>query len=291
MDICKELEKGIRTIALKHEWDTQLLHISDLGCWSGIEEKERKCPRALWYRLNGYPREADTPGKLLMFEQGRNLESFAITLLEAALGSQRIIIHPTVAIHTPVEKDIIWGEADVLLSESEDNRKVIVADIKTRRGNAFRFSNGVKATEKMQVLGYAYCLKEYKTIMGGAIIEVDREGQNFARVWDFDIGDDEYRQVEEAALEIRVIRTLPEPPQGINASLVRNTNKGPDSFKLKIPWQCKYCPYAKTCCDHCVPPEAMEYDGKVIAHIDIEGGMKQKELCGIIDANELTIEE
>ena len=268
MDILKALSDGMKTLdEAKRPWDETKLHISDLGVWSGLKESDRKCPRQLWYRLRGRRQEPMTDGKRLMFSQGNRIEELAIS----ALKTQGVVESAKVN----VSDLCITGETDVLLKDPETGELVIV-DVKTRRGNAFRFNNLVKPAEKMQVIGYAIKLENRPgcpMIHRGAILEIDREGQNFARVFEFDIRQKEYSEYKEAYSEILYIQDSKEPPAGLKPTLIRKENKGQDSLKLNIPWQCRYCNYAKTCCV-CVPSaEFLEMHGKVVGHVlETDGG-------------------
>jgi len=273
MDIVKVFEDGIDILdAERGEWDESKLHISDLGVCSGIPKSDRKCPRALWYRLNGARKEPSNAGKKLMFLQGHRLESIVVEALQRA--SVICDTQVTAGIASKHEEDMIFGTADLLIHTLNG---LLVVDIKTRRGNSFRYSTAVKEAEKMQVLGYAYALSNFHNAYAtsGAILEVDREGQNFARIWEFPIGEEEFGKVEMAINEIRSIRHTSTPPDGFDATLIRKENKGDDALKLNIPWQCRYCPYADTVCDYRPDESIREQHGKVVGHIDDEGKRSQ----------------
>lgn len=268
LDITKAFSDGIRQMTDDGEdWGDDSLHVSDLGIWSTLPNDGRKCPRQLWYRLNGYRKEPLTDGKRLMFSQGHRLEELVLEALELGIDYRyNIFVHEEV--FWRIDDELIRGNFD-LVAEADD--MVYVIDIKTRRGNAFRYSNAVKPAENMQVLGYAYGLAqdapaytEYK----GKVFEVDREGQNFARSWDFDITEQDMRNVLAASQEMVAIKRMPKPPAGMDSWLERKENKGDDSLKLKIPWQCHYgCPYYNTICSYCPPKHLRDYKNKVVGHL------------------------
>jgi hypothetical protein len=263
------LEQGINQIdAERGDWDETVIHISDFGAWDGLPDSDRKCPRALWYRLNGCEREPHTAGEKLMFAQGHHLEKIVID----ALAEQGVVID----VHGSVSTGLVHGTYDCILSLPEISEYPIVMDVKTRRGNAFRYSKGVKPAEKMQVLAYTSCLPApYEK---GIILEVDREGQNFAREWVFDIGAEELKDVGKAQKYCLDIAESDTPPDGIKATLIRKVNKKSDSLLLDVPWQCRWCKYAKPTCDFCLKPEMAEMHGRVVGHVgadDVIVGLKE----------------
>ena len=269
MDIIKSIEHGLDQLdSDRGAWDELKLHISDLGIWSGLEEGDRKCPRSLWYRLNGLPKEPFTAGEKLMFLQGHRLEELVVEILDKSMLLDTQV--PVRIDDLAWEGGVVIGAADIVMTKRSGG--AVVIDVKTRRGNSFKYSKSVKPAEKMQVLGYAYALRGcVEGKISGMILEVDREGQNFCRVWEFGIRTGEYLSVIDAVKELLEIKTMKKPPDGFEPTLIRGKNKGPDSLKLNIPWQCRWCKYAKTTCDYCPTQEIFEQHGKVVGHISDSG--------------------
>src|SRR5690554_118327 len=161
----------------KDNWNEGKIHVSDLGCSSFIPESDRKCSRQFWLRYHGYDKAPLTPGKQLMFEQGHALEDKVIRLIMRGFEGSWHIVGTQIDISNGLPG--VTGRLDLLISDGID---YCVVDVKSRRGGYFRYNNEVKLTDKFQVGGYIMGLNNIfrKRVSRGKVIEVDREGQNFA---------------------------------------------------------------------------------------------------------------
>lgn len=272
MDIVKMFADGLKKVADERDaWDDRQLHISDLGVASSIDEGDRKCPRALWYRLQGEKPAEITDGQRLMFHQGHNLEDIVYDCLLREIKELPLdgTVPTLITRHGDASMENgISGTYDLCIRTAD---YTYIVDVKTRRGAAFRYGDGPKPAEKLQVLGYMYALGQSLQIeperLKGMILEVDREGQNFARCWQFDY---DKETVEKAVDELLAISEAKEPPEGVKPWLTRKVNKGKDSLILRVPWQCSHCPFKDGCCDCCPDEEMFARDKRVVGKIDDE---------------------
>jgi hypothetical protein len=121
-----------------------------------------------------------------------------------------------------------------------------VVDIKTKRGGAFSYLNEAKPGNILQVQAYM----KGENADFGSVLYVDREGQNFMREFDVPRADN---RPEEAVRRLVSIRDNPIPPAPVGLRIVRNTNKGPDSFRVELPWQIGWCDLVTCACKKALP--------------------------------------
>jgi len=247
-------------------WGTGNLHVSDLGASSFIPDSDRKCARQIYLRLNDAEKAELGPGKKLMFEQGHHLEERVIEWVKRGLYSQDngyYIVGTQINISAGIQP--LRGTLDILLTNNND---FCVIDVKTRRGASFRYSNDIKPANKFQIAGYIYALNNLlkQPIRNGKVIEVDREGQNFAREFDFIYTDELKQKIEVTMQELIDIREGYKPDK-LYPDIKINQNKGANSVKASLPWQCRYCDYYSHSCDGAIPKEYEDNLGKVVGHI------------------------
>lgn len=262
INLTSALSKGLQK---KDSWGEKKLHVSDLGIAQNIDNKDRKCPRQFWLRYNGFEKKALTPGTQLMFEQGHALEKKAIRLLKKGLPKEYRVMATQMDITAGLPGNFT-GRLDMIISHED---KFLVIDFKTRRGNAFRYSNDIKPTNKYQIGGYLYAIsKLFNTKkLYGAVLEIDREGQNFARDFHFQYTPEFEQKIISAFQYVKEIAETDNPPEVLKPEIKRNKNKGADSIVAKLPWQCRYCNYRSMTCDGAIPPEFDDNLGKVCGHI------------------------
>lgn len=270
INLVSALSKGLDK--KEDNWNEGKIHVSDLGCSSHIPEKDRKCPRQFWLRYNGYDREALKPGVQLMFEQGHALEKKAINLIMNGFEGSWNIVGTQINISNGLPG--IAGRLDILIS---DGKEYCVVDVKTRRGGFFRYNNDIKLTNKFQIGGYIYSLNNMlsKRVNNGKVIEIDREGQNFAVEHDFLYTKEFEGKIRNSILEIKKTANQKVPPAAMKPKTKINKNKGPDSVNVDLPWQCKYCDYRGVSCSGAIPPKFDDKLGKVCGHIK-EGKFAEK---------------
>ena len=248
----------------RNNWDNFSLHVSDLGANYNLDQDDRKCPRQIWYRLNGYAKKDLKPGVKLMFEQGHNLEEKVIEWLTRGLSDAKVV-----ARQMDVSAGIspLTGKLDILI---EYGGRYMVVDVKSRRGNSFTYTNDIRPSNRMQVAGYIYALRNIMKlpVENGAIIEVDREGQRFARTFHFQYDRKLEKEVENTIDFLKEIKHSDIKPKLLKPKLKINKNKGNDSVVAKLPWQCSRCDYRGVSCEGAIPPEFDDDLGKVVGHIN-----------------------
>lgn len=238
--------------------DDSVLHATDLAHTLPGEG----CPRQLWLKLRGADKRELTAGQLLMFFHGNRIHEDVAKLLKAGLPAEWEITNTE---HS-MELDGIVGTCDAMMINRTTGDGLVV-DFKTLRGKAFGFLNAEgkpKPAHALQVQTYIYLLAKSLVFCadGGMVLYVDREGQN-ASVQFFVKHDD--NAVKEAIEAAKAIRDGGEPPI-LDARLDISKNKGPDSVRLKMPWQCDYCGYRDISC-----PAALPYDYRnlgIVAKVD-----------------------
>ena len=248
----------------RNNWDNFSLHVSDLGANYNLDQDDRKCPRQIWYRLNGYDREETGPGVSLMFEQGHNLEEKVIEWLRRGIDNGKVV-GEQLDVSTGIQP--LNGRLDVLI---EYEGKYMVVDVKSRRGASFDYVSEIRPSNKMQVAGYIYALRNIMKlpVENGAIIEVDRNGQRFARDFHFQYDRKLENEVEDTIDFLKEIKHSDIKPKLLKPKLKINKNKGNDSVVAKLPWQCSYCDYRGVSCEGAIPPEFDDDLGKVVGHIN-----------------------
>ena len=260
------LERGIDAMKPEHEWDESKIHVSDLSVV--LPPSDRKCHRGLWYRYHGYEKQERNAGTKLMFLQGDRLHRMATELLEKGLKNWFIE-----GIEEKVELNNITGRYDCCLSNPTENEYMII-DFKTVRGNAFNYLNEPKASHKLQVQTYMYATG----IDNGAVIYIDREGQNFARQF---YVEPDFIQVQKGIDTAKAIIEKTEPPAKMSPKIKINNNKGDDSIVVKEPWQCSYCDLKNVSCEGAIPADYESKLGKVCGHINQQGFTPLDEVEGI----------
>ena len=236
--LSQALDAGLRN--RPDDWDDKALHISDLGTAIG-----EGCPRALWLRLNGAKKKEATTGKLLMFHHGQRIHEDLVELITPHLPDEWHIIK----VEQPVEVYGLTGRYDYQMIH-KDGTKVIV-DFKSIRGRAFNYLDGPKPAHVIQVQGYMAA----EDADHGIIWYVDREGQNASQQFVVERDDD---RVEIAAMRLGYGARHKNPPLILDPVLEIKENKGPDSVKVKQPWQCDYCDYLDVSCPGALPKEMRE---------------------------------
>jgi len=235
-------------------WDDTRIHASDLPV-AVAEQDDKKCPRQLWLRLRGAEKKVRHRGELLMLKHGSDIHESIVPHIESGLPGDWCVVGREQA----VEYEGVTGRYDLALSEGPFYAHTYIVDFKTIRGRAFHFLDGPKPAHELQVRFYIAATNSE----GGLLLYIDREGQNYMR--QFTVGRDD-KQVDDAITVARAIACQPEPPSVLMPKLQINANKGPDSVKILMPWQCSYCDYIDISCPGALRPEART--NKIVGHID-----------------------
>jgi len=156
----------------------------------------------------------------------------------------------------------------------KQKNEVMIVDFKTMRGGAFSYLDGPKESHKLQVRTYMYATgADY-----GAVLYIDREGQNFAR--QFFIKEDN-SMVESAIKKAKDIAYQENIPPKMKPKIKINNNKGDDSIVVKERWQCQYCDFKNVSCEGAIPADYDSKLGKVCGHINQQGFTPLDEVKGI----------
>lgn len=273
INLTKSLADGLRRKKPTHKWNTGKLHASDTSVY--LDGSDGKCEKALWLRYHGKPKKPHGAGQLLMFEQGNNLEAIAIEYLRKGLPEGYHIVGEQLNVSAGLP-DGMTGRLDLLISDGTD---YAVIDIKTQRGASFRYMNDKpKEMHRMQVNTYVWALEKMWNIdiKSGGILVLDREGQNFATEFWWNITTNDLAEIKMAIDYIQEIVSIPQEPQVLPPKIKINNNKGDDSVKADLKWQCRYCDYRNVSCDSAIPEKYDDNLGKVVGHIDDEGNFTEK---------------
>jgi hypothetical protein len=154
------------------------------------------------------------------------------------------------------------GTADIVVYDKD--APIAVYDIKTVRGNAFNYGNLLKDGHVLQLQAYMMGFD----VLRGALIYIDREGQNGFRTFPIERDD---AAVERAAQYLWNVLTGLENPVDIKPAINVNAN---GDIMLKAPWQMSYCDMGDGCIcrqkafgDKELPQRAMKF-GKVDMKVD-----------------------
>jgi hypothetical protein len=233
MNIRVAIEVGIPKLK-SHEWESDKLHISDLGVPCG------GCPRQLWLRLHGAEARPLRLGELMMFDAGQRIHDRMVEAMK--LGGIQVVYS-----EKPTSLEGLTGRYDVKL---RDGGKTIIGDYKTVRGAAFQHLIEPKPSNVAQVQGYTTA----EDADGAALIYIDREGQNGVRV--FEIARDD-ESVYANITKLKAIASGDIPPI-LSPILDRAERKQFTTIYVKQPWNCDYCRYQDVSCAGALPPELRE---------------------------------
>jgi CRISPR/Cas system-associated exonuclease Cas4 (RecB family) len=258
MNLSKIFQEYIESIP--DEWNESNLHVTDLAV--ALEPEERKCPRELWLRLRGAEKRPLTNGQRLMFYQGHRLEKMLYDALVKAHGWQFVMKGVDLSDRLP---ERLVGTADIIVLLPDCR---IVVDSKTTRGRNFDYLDvsGAKQSNALQVQTYCSALNDMDLPTYGKLFYIDREGQNAWR--EFDVPRDDQRVLQ--AYEVTCEIADGDCPAVLDPIVSITENKGPDSVRIKEPWQCSYCQYRGVSCEGALPEECRNIT-KVVGKIHSDG--------------------
>ncbi len=257
-----DIERAI-TVAVKRDSCGRKgkLYVSDLKYGLPLPE-DGDCPKKLWGILRGEKQSPKTPGVDLMLHAGDRLHKQVGEWLKHNLtGGWKVV-----QIEQSLEVEGLRGRLDILL-ENGDLHLTAVLDIKTKRGAAFSYLHEPKAADVIQVQAYV----RGKDANFGLLLYVDREGQNWLKIFVVPRNDVAVINYADDVKEIRRKAQAGEPVEGMEPMLVRKKNKGPDSLTVKWPWQVTWCPLEKC---HCKARISKSLPTGIVAHIDNSGVVK-----------------
>lgn len=248
-DLVAVLDTALRS--RPNEWDESALHASDLAV--AIEnDGDRKCGRQLWLRTHGAESREPSIGELLMWHHGRRIEREVVKFFAQHLPEGWSIGDTNRQVGT----DDISAELDIELHGP--NGTLVIVDVKTVRGNWFKYNKVARPAAVMQVRKYM----KARNADYGLLLYIDREGQNPPEQFYVERDDAAIVRAEQVAGEI--IR-LPQAPVPMPPQVKQRENKGPDAIYAKLPWQCRYCSFLDVSCEGALAPSD-RYDG-VVGHV------------------------
>ena len=263
-----DLTKAVAAALKKKEKKLNGIGASELG----IAEGHSSCPRAYWERARGAKMRDKPDGVRLMLENGHGLHERIATWLYSGLkGSGWFVLETEMDLSGQVEVTLgaplwVWlrCHADIVLTQENDPGGFAIVDVKTVRGNAFGHLKEARPSHVLQVQAYMMM----KDAQEGALLYVDREGQNFCRQFNVERDDDAVKRALTNLLRLRITKAPAEIPHRIEV----RRNKGPDSITLKEPWQMGYCDLAECVCraKYGTPPKGVvaKLDDKLITLTD-----------------------
>ncbi len=236
INLVNAMERGLKEVP--DDWDDFALHISDLG--AAIDGEG--CLRQVWYRINGYERREDTPGKLWMFKQGHRIHELVPELLDMPDGWYVAGIE---------EKTTVGGltggyDLSIFRTRKHSPGTTVIVDFKTIRGAAFGYLNEPKKSHVAQLQGYL----KAENADYGILLYIDREGSNGFLQFRVERDDEATKE------RCDVLERLPgtEKPPGILEPQIRlRANKNDQAIYVTQPWQCNYCDYCDVSCPGAVP--------------------------------------
>ena len=242
------------------DWDNQAIHVSDYAV--GLPLSERKCQKQLRLRVEDADC-AETPvWQEVMFSQGNAMENRCAYWLTLGLPDEwEVNLSVNVSEGLPEGHG---GEADIILV-NEKLKQVIVVEVKTSRGAAFKFRDGPRMSHELQASTYRMAADEMypEYNVNATILYLDREGQNPPEQYPADI---ENKDIMWCAKLAEAINKGEIEPEMMQTSVEVRRNKGTDSWYVKQPWQCVYCDYKGYSCPGALPEELE--DNSIICKFD-----------------------
>ena len=226
---------SIDEILLKHLEDQQKAdpHHRNNDWWYASELG--RCQRKSFLRRLGLVKSNPIADRILFtFEIGNRMHDW----IQEILGNYGVLVEKE---NTIIDEESHYrGRSDEVISlydEKAKRYKLVVADIKTQRGEAFfhraKQQNKVKDFQKMQLASYYYFLKKkrYPKLEEGRFFFFDRSG---------------------GCRDEIIIKFTPEDIQKVVDELEAlnkywETQTIPPRCGTSTSWECKFCDHRKTC--------------------------------------------
>jgi hypothetical protein len=238
-DLAVEIENALAAAVHRDSWSRKgKLYVSDLKYGIPIQD-DGDCPKKLWAILRDEKMKPKSPGVDLMLHAGDRLhEAIAGWLKDNLIGDWKVV-----KVEEKLTVEGLSGRLDILL-EHGPFKLFAVIDVKTKRGGAFGYLHHAKPADVAQIQAYMMA----KDAHIGFVIYVDREGQNWIKIFVVSRHDARVTQLADKVKEIKRCAEAGEPVAGVEPILVRKENKGPDALYIKWPWQAEWCPLEKCYC-------------------------------------------
>ena len=235
-DVREVIKRTLTRAVERDSWDRNgKLYVSDLKHAIPLADGG-DCRLKLWAKLRDEPQEPLTSGVELMFGIGDLVHDHLVTLLRDHLPGDWEIL----GVEERVQVNGARGRYDLKLGLP--NGETMIVDFKTKRGGAFSYLDyeGPKSPDVRQV--QAYCMADDAD--RGMLVYVDREGQNFIRVYEVERDDELVKEDLATLIWVRGLAQKGSPlplEEFLTPTLSRADNKGKDSLKLTWPWQVDWC--------------------------------------------------
>ena len=258
-DLVEDIERAITAAVQRKSWGRKgKLYVSDLKYGLALPE-DGDCPKKLWGILRNEAQTPKTPGVDLMLTAGDRLHTQIEDWLRDHLtGGWKVIGR-----EQRLEVEGLRGRLDLYLHNG-DLKLTAVVDIKTKRGAAFNYLFEPKKADVIQVQAYMMA----KAADFGILLYVDREGQNWIKMFVIPRNDTAVIRVASYVKDIRRKAQAGGTVDGMEPSLIRKKNKGPDSLTVKWPWQVDWCPLERC---HCRARISKPLPKGVVAHVTDAG--------------------
>jgi len=241
---------------LDHEpgtWDEEAIHVSDYRY--SLCADEGGCDRQLWHRIRQDESEDPSLWERVMWQQGWAMQLRYTWLIVHGLPDPWALREIEMNVSEGLPSNDI-GSCDLVL---ESDERVLGVEIKTQRGNAFRYADFPKDSHKIQAQGEQYALRNLfpDKEVSQLLLYCDREGQNPPEV--YPVKHDPER-VELASAHVNEVghNTNPNAPNVLDPIIEVRENKSKNSIYLSQPWVCDYCEFRGPSCPGALPDHLTE---------------------------------
>lgn len=232
------------------------IHVSDYP--ANLPTDDKKCPRQLWLRTHGEERKDPSLGEKIMWSQGKAFQYRMSYYIEKAMSNEWSGAQVERPVNSYLPNTDI-GRADLVFLKPDE---VLVVEIKTQRGSSFQHLECPKDSHVLQLEGYMFAFEAMgNDNVTGKLLYLDREGQNRPKEFEITRG----WPIKQVSNNIGAIVEGIKPNK-LRPQLDIRKNKGPNSIKLKQPWQCRYCDYRGFSCPGALSDELTGYG--IVAHVE-----------------------
>lgn len=232
------------------------MHTSDLGVV--LPPDDKKCERKIWLRVNDAEKKSPSLGEKIMFDHGLRIQIRFTYIIKEGLPIGWRIKSFLQEYDSGLESDLVLEYRD------NEGWHPYVVEVKTQRGEAFRYLDEPRPSHRLQAMKY---MQEEDT-EDGCVLYIDREGQNKPKKFTVERNDDEIDQAAERAQY--VIERDDEPDKIDNIGVRIRKNKQSDhAVYLSRPFQCEYCDFRGYSCEGVLGGD--DLPSGIVGRIDDDG--------------------
>ncbi len=259
------------------DWKEEKVHVSDYAVI--LPGDDGKCERQLFARINGWEKEPPSMGEKERWRHGNLVQQDTVYLIQKGLPDGYSFAHHELDVSFGLPNNDV-GSCDMVIEDRQG--RWIPVEMKSVRGNWFRYNDEPREKWNLQLQGYLYGINnhpEYPEAPYGIVFVRDREGQNSSTQFKTETNNTRIHKASRRANKIRKTaeeakKWSPKAPRPLPVAFKRNENKGPDSIQIEVPWQCRYCSFI----EECNPPgkDVIEDDrhGDYVAKITNDGDVE-----------------